>query len=143
MRNHFIRTGSKYHFIVSKPLSTDCTKISRPNLINLVLQRFLKLAGSTYSRPHSNIQLNNFMSSRFIEVVILRNSCSEFYSKNVRQATSLIMDGFRASISEMLRFFEQQLVVLMNRLFFKLLFNTSGYAYYCFTVLAFTIYSII
>ena len=74
-------------------MSTDCTKSSRPNLIDLALQRFLKLAGSTYSPPHSNIQLNNFMSSRLIEVVVLRNSCSEFYLKNVRQATSLIMGG--------------------------------------------------
>ena len=58
-----------------------------------VENRFFKLAGSTYLQPHCNIQLDDCISSRLVEVNIVKKSCSEMCLRNFRQATSLMTEG--------------------------------------------------
>lgn len=162
--NHFICTNSKYYSIVDmiekRFLKSQfvektrhwylfygiCLNKSCPqNLMKLVLQRFFKLAGSTYSQPHFNIQLNDCIPSRLVELLYWKIAALKSVRKVLGRQLHYWWTEFIIGISEILRCFGQWLFNLMDMHFSKKVFwqsNTSVDTCYCFTTLAFTIYLI-
>ena len=123
LKSQFVEKTRHWYLFYGICLNKSCPQ----NLIKLVLQRFFKLTGSTYSQPHSNIQLNDCISSRLVELLYWYIAALKSVRKVLGRQLHYWWTEFIISISEILRCFGQWLFNLMDMHFSKKVFLTKQY----------------